>query len=342
MKRLRACISVVTATMFLVAPLAAQEIKLTLADQNSPTGWGPSHAMYPWIKQVEAAGKGRIKIEAYPSQTLIKGIDMWKGVSNGIADIGWCVQGYWPEQTPLSDVMSLPFLPIRNAEQGSEVLWKLYEKYPSIQKEYGQIQPLVLHTSSSNMFLTAKKQIKTLEDFKGLKVRVLGGPPSEMAKALGAVPALIPMPDMYQALDKGVVDAGAVPWEAVQGFRLYEVGKYYTIAPFYVAYFSLCANRQKMESLPKDVRDAIMSVSGLEGSKFWGKNFFDSAEGGVIEKAKAGNYEINRYSPPPDEVARWTKVAGEPIWEEWVKKMEGKGHKEARDILKSTLDLLKK
>ena len=61
----------------------------------------------------------------------------------------------------------------------------------------------------------------------------------------------------------------------------------------------------------------------------------------MIEKAKAGNYEINRYSPPADEAARWTKVAGEPIWEEWVKKMEGKGFKEAREILKTTLDLLK-
>ena len=244
MKRLRACISAVTATMFLVAPLAAQEIKLTVADQNSPTGWGPSHAMYPWIKQVEVAGKGRIKIEVFPSQTLIKGIDMWKGVRGGIADIGWCVQGYWPEQTPLSDVMSLPFLPIKSAEKGSEALWKLYEKFPSIQKEYSEIQPLLLHTSSANMFVTNKKQIKTMDDFKGLKVRVLGGPPTEMAKALGAVPALIPMPDTYQALDKGVVDAGAVPWEAVHGFRLYEVAKYYTIAPFYVAYFSLCANRQ--------------------------------------------------------------------------------------------------
>src|SRR5262245_62767149 len=50
--------------------------------------------------------------------------------------------GYWPEQTPLSDVMSLPFMPIKSAEQGSEVLWKLYEKFPSIQKEYGDIQPL--------------------------------------------------------------------------------------------------------------------------------------------------------------------------------------------------------
>src|SRR6478752_4665591 len=128
----------------------AQEIKLTFADQNSPTGWGPAHALYPWVKQVEEAGKGRIKIEVFPSQTLIKGIDMWKGVSSGIADIGWCVQGYWPEQTPLSDVMSLPFLPISSAEKGSEALWKLYEKFPSVQKEYGAIQPLGLHTTAPN------------------------------------------------------------------------------------------------------------------------------------------------------------------------------------------------
>jgi TRAP-type C4-dicarboxylate transport system substrate-binding protein len=65
-----------------------------------------------------------------------------------------------------------------------------------------------------------------------------------MAKALGAVPTLIPMPDVYQSLDKGVVDGAAAPWEAIQAFRLYEVAKNYTIAPFYVAYFSLCANKR--------------------------------------------------------------------------------------------------
>src|SRR5690606_42125559 len=70
----------------------------------------------------------------FRSQTLIKGIDMWKGIRSGIADIGWCVQGYWPEQTPLSDVMSLPFLPLKSAEQGGAILWQLYEKFPSIQK----------------------------------------------------------------------------------------------------------------------------------------------------------------------------------------------------------------
>ncbi|MCC6779125.1 MAG: TRAP transporter substrate-binding protein [Hyphomicrobiales bacterium] len=321
-------------------PASAQQIKLTFADQNSPAGWGPSHATAPWIKQVEEATKGRVKIEYYPSQTLIKGLDMWKGVRSGIADIGWCVQGYWPEQTPLSDVISLPFMPIHSAEKGSEVLWKIYEKYPAVQKEFSEVTPLVLYTSSANLMIS-KRPVKTLEDFKGLKVRSLGGPPTDMAKALGAVPTLIPMPDVYQSLDKGVIDAAVAPWEAIHAFRLYEVAKYYTMAPFHASYFSVCANKQKIDSLPKDVRDQIMSVSGVVGAKFWGKNFFDTAERGALERAKAGNYEINRYEVPPAEVAKWSKLAGEPIREEWLKRMEGKGHRDSKTVLDGTLELLK-
>jgi hypothetical protein len=44
-----------------------------------------------------------------------------------------------------------------------------------------------------------------------------------------------------------------------------------------------------------------MGVSGLAGAKLWGRNFFDTAEQGVIERAKAGNYEINRYVVPQPE-----------------------------------------
>ena len=136
-------------------------------------------------------------------------------------------------------------------------------------------------------------------------MRTLGGPPIEMAKALGASPAVMPMPDLYQALDKGVFDGAAVPWEAIHAFRLYEVAKNVTMVPFYASYFSLCANRQKIQSLPKDVRDQIMSVSGLAGSKFWGKNFFDTAEQGVEERVKAAGITLNRYDVPSAEVARW-------------------------------------
>jgi TRAP-type C4-dicarboxylate transport system substrate-binding protein len=342
-QKFAACALALAAALFLTAPSSAQQqIKLSLADQNALTSWGSIHAMDPWIKKLEAATKGRVKIERYPSQTLVKGPEIWNAVKGGAVDMGWCFHGYWPDMTPLADVISLPALPFQSAEKGSEVLWKLYEKFPSIQKQFSDVKTLMLWTSNPYFLITTKKQVKTLEDLKGMKIRVAGGPPTDQIKALGAVPTMIPMPDNYMALDKGVIDGMGAPWEAIHGFRLYEVVKYYTMTPLSAVYFSLCMNKQKWESLPKDIQDAIMSVSGLEGSKFWGKNYFDTAEQGVLEKVSAGKHQMARYALPPEEAVRWTKIAGEPIWNEWVKKMEAKGHTDARAVLNATLELLKK
>ena len=196
---------------------------------------------------------------------------MWKAVRCGIVDIGWCFQGYWPDQTPLADVISLPCLPIKTAEQGSEVLWKLYEKFPAIQKEFSDVVPLTLWTSHPYFLLTSKKQVKTLEDLKGLKIRVTGGPPTDQMKALGAVPTLMPMPDIYQALDKGVVDGMGAPWEAILASGSMRSRSTIPWSALSAVYFSVCANKQKWESLPKDVRDQIMSVSGLRRREILGQ-----------------------------------------------------------------------
>ena len=333
-------VSALAAMGLFQAVASAQEIKLTFADQNSPTAWGPTNALAPWVKQVEAATKGRIKFQVYPSQTLVKGVDMWKSAAAGTIDLGWCVQSYWPDNTPLTDVISLPGLPFKSAEKMSEVLWRLYEKFPAIRAEFKQVMPLLLYTGTPYFIISSKKQIKTMEDVKGMKVRIVGAPGTEHFKALGGVPTPMPMPDVYQALDKGVIDGAGVPWEAVLGFRLYEVGKYVTVAPLSTIYFSLCANRAKIESLPADVREQLMSVSGLAGSKFWGKNFFDSAEAAVISKVKEAGKELIRYDVPAEEAAKWTKLA-EPVQEDWVKRMEGRGLKDAREILNATIAMLK-
>lgn len=319
---------------------SAKAITLNLADQNSEVGWGPVHAVQPWAKQVEKATKGKVKIRIYPSQTLCKGKDAWTATKTGITDIGWCFHGYWPGLTSLADVISLPALPFTKAEKGSEVLWKLYKKFPSIQKQFQDNQVLLVYTSTPYLLITTKKQVKTLEDIKGLKIRMTGGPPTDQMKALGGVPQLIPMPGNYLALQKGVIDGMGAPWEAIHGFRLYEVVKYYTDAPFPAVYFSIAMNKNKWNSLSKDVQDAIMSVSGLKGSKFWGRNFFDTAKDGVYEKAKKEGYEINFYHLPGNERARWLEVGGKPIWDQWVKKMKNAGHPEAQEILDSALQML--
>ena len=124
------------------------------------------------------------------------------------------------------------------------MLWKLYEKFPAMQKEFSEIQPLLLYTSSPNL-LVSKKQVKTLDDFKGLKFRVLGGPPTEMAKALGAVPDTIPMPDVYQSLDKGVVDGAARRGKRCRRSGSTRLRRTTRSRRSTSAYFSLCANKQK-------------------------------------------------------------------------------------------------
>ena len=69
-KKILTAVGVTAAVLALTLPASAQEIKLTFADQNSPTGWGPAHALYPWSKQVEEAHKRLFKVEVLPSQTL--------------------------------------------------------------------------------------------------------------------------------------------------------------------------------------------------------------------------------------------------------------------------------
>lgn len=321
--------------------LVAKTHRLTMASQNPATSPSHMYTIMPWVKQVEKATNGQVKIQVFAGQTLTKGKDTWEALKNGIADVGWCFHGYWPGLTPRADVISLPALPFTTAEKGSEALWKLYERFPSIQKEFSDNKVLLLFTSDPYILITRNKQVKKLEDMDGLKIRMSGGPPTDQMKALGGVPMLIPMPNNYISLQKGVIDGMGAPWEAIQTFRLYEVVKYYTDAPFSSVYFSISMNKRKWNSLPADIQKAIMSVSGLKGSVFWGKTWFDSAKDAVYKKASASGHPITQYMLPKSEKDRWLNVSGKPLWKDWVKKMESQGRSDAQDILDTTLGLLR-
>lgn len=319
----------------------AKTIVLRYAQQNPDTGWSTVNCVEPWLSQVEKATGGKVKIQSFHGQTLAKGKDMWNAVKSGITDIGWCFHGYWPGMTPLSDVISLPALPFTSAEEGSAALWKLYSKFPQIQNEYKDVKVLLFYTSEPYTLITRDKPVKKLEDLKGMKIRMTGGPPTDMMKALGGVPMLIPMPDNYMSLQKGVIDGLGAPWEAINVWRFYEVTNYYTQVPFPTVYFSISMNKAKWNSLPKDVQDAIMSVGGEKGSKFWGRNFFDAMKAQTLSKLKELGKADNVFQLSDAERQRWIDVGGKPVWDQWVKNMNAKGHKDAQAILDTAMDLLK-
>ena len=322
--------------------VSAKTIELSFSTQNPELGWGQVMALKPWLEHIEKATNGQVKFKVYYSQTLNKGPATWNAIKDGIADMGWCFHAYWPGMTSLSDVISLPSLPFNTSEEASAALWKLYEKFPSVRDQYKDNHIIHLYTTDPYFLITNKKQVKTLEDMKGLKVRMMGGPSTEVMKALGGVPVSVPMPDNYMALQKGVTDGMGAPWEAVNSFRLYEVVKYYTTGTaFPVVYFSIAMNKKKWDSLPADIQATFNGAGGLLGARFWGRNFFDNARQACIDKAESEGYEVNIYNLPKQERARWLEVAGKPIWENWIAKMNKEGHPEAQEILDTLLGMFK-
>jgi TRAP-type C4-dicarboxylate transport system substrate-binding protein len=324
--------------------LAQQKaIKLTYSDHNPPNAWCTVNGTEPWLKRIEKATDGKVQIERYYAESLAKGTDAWMGLKTGVVDMAWCAQGYWAGVTPLSDVITLPFLPFKNGRQAGGILWKLREKYPEIQKEYADVHVLVFHATPPISLITSKKPVKTMEDLKGLKLRVLAGPPTDVFKAMGAVPVLLGMPDVYLAMQKGTIDGSGIPLGTLEIFNLYEVAKYWTHVPITTSYFTVSMNKAKWNSLPPDIQKAITSVCGYEGSRTYAYDFHDSYDQPVRKEmddwVKKGGQKLEEYDLPKAELDRWIEAAGRPVWDRWVAGMEAKGLP-GKAVLADTLKLI--
>lgn len=293
----------------------------------------------PWAQDVERVTNSMVKVTIYPVQTIVRSVDAWEGVKSGVADIAWIFPGLFPGKFDVSDSITLPFV-IPNGEIGSRVAWRLYQKFDEIQAQMADVKTLSVCTTEPYFLITNKKLVKTLEDLKGLKIRTTVGPSTDMVKLLGGAPILVPMPETYIALQTGVIDGILASASPVRDFRLYEVANYYTYVPTTCAYFMLVMNKDIWNKMPVDIQQAIASVSGETQATRYGR-VFDIAHKELPEIAKAAGFDVNEYALPPEEVSRWIKVAGKPVWNSWVKNMETKGHKNALKILEDTINMVK-
>jgi len=206
------------------------------------------------------------------------------------------------------------------------MLQELYETVPEIQAEFANFKVLLLHTTDPFNLFTTKKPVRNQADIKGMKIRELAGPPSEMLKLLGANPMLIPMPGCYEAAEKGVIDGQTASWSAVSGFKLYEPYNYWTDVSTTVAGFVIAMNKETWNSLPPDIQEAIMSVCGMSGAEAvgdssWGFTLKDD----VLAKMEKEGQTMERLELDPGEFERWKEIAGQPLWNKWVSDMEAKG-----------------
>ena len=113
--------------------------------------------------------------------------------------------------------------------------------------------------------MSKSKPIRTLDDMKGMKIRTPSAAQSAQLEALGAMPIDMPANQIYNTLDRGVVDAAMIPMSAAIDFKLIEVAHYFTLdAPLGRSPFLVAMNQARYDKLPADVKKVIDGTTGLE------------------------------------------------------------------------------
>jgi len=199
----------------------------------------------------------------------------------------------------------------------------LYDEYPQFQEEYGDVKILLMETSDPLQINTVNKAVRTLEDMKGLIIRVPSELTAQMVTLLGATPVFMPMTDLYVAMERGTVDGALYTIEAVQAFKLQDVEKYCTVCNLCCNHMCLGMNINSFNSLPADVQELIttgdLGVSYLQEGHIVGFGLGTMEGTQLLEE---GNVEMIELSP--EEQATWLELLM-PLRQTWVSEREAAG-----------------
>ena len=315
-----ACLIVLTFS----APAFAQEHTFKLHQFLGAQGAVQKKMLEPWARRVEANSDGRVKIEIYPSMSLGgRPPELVQQARDGIVDMIWTVNGYTPGVFPRSEVFELPNVHTNDPTATNLAMAEMFEG--DLKQEYQGLEVMFLHTHAGQAIQMRDKRVERVEDLNGVKLRIPARTGAWSIEALGASPAAMPVPELPQALSKGVVDGALIPFEIIPalkieqqtGFQIegqdqYRVG---TIV------FQLSMNKARWDALPKDIQKAFRDASDTEWLRELGTLWRENDDIGLKVATDAGNEHIVL----SDVETQKLKSTLEPVVNRWVEEVSSKG-----------------
>jgi TRAP-type transport system periplasmic protein len=312
---------------------AAQEIKLKFSHFVPAAHNHHANVLVPWAEDVRKRTNGKVEITIFPGASLCPPLKQYECAKDGIADLSWSVTGWTPGRFPLTSVIELPFMH-RTAAVGSQMLADLWDKH--LRKEYEDTHVLVLNVHPAGHVHTHSKLIRTLDDFKGMRIRTPTAVVGDLLDMLGATKVGMPAPAIYEAMSQKVVDGFGMPFEALPPFRLHEVSRYHTEVGMYTTAFALHMNKAKYNALPADVKK-VLDETTSPASGYWKKvgESWDKAE--VVGRKATVDRKNEIYVLPREERRKW-REAVKGLDDKWAADLEKRGLpgkalvKEAREL----------
>ena len=329
-----------SAATLVAAPAMAQEVTLKFHHIWNPQAMASVNLIQPWCDRIASQSGGRMKCQVLPAMsgggTPPQLVDR---VKDGVDDLVITLPGYTAGRFPAMEVFELPFM-CNSAEAGAHAAWDYLQKYAL--KEFPGTKILATWVHDEGYVHTRDKQVRTMADFKGLKMRAPTRQTNKLLAALGASPVGMPLPAIPDAVSKGTIDGFLLPWEVMPSLKLHELVKYDSETDpsrpaLYSAVFIFAMNQAKYDSLAPDLKKVIDDNSGAEFSQSIGKIWDNSQAAGRKAAQDHGNV---LYTIPAAELDNWVRASA-PLYIGWVAEIEGKGMP-ARQMLQDAKDLLAK
>ena len=272
----------------------------------------------PWGYMIERGTRGKVKFTFYHGGALAGPMDAYETAEKGIADIAWTNAAYEAGRWPKLEVFSLPFMCGQWGRHTSMALWRMYPEY--FADEFKNVKLLFIYATQANVLYTTKKQVKMIDDLKGMKIAVhpLG---ARAVGALGAAPVPMPGAQFYEALEKGMVDGVFSDDQMVQAYRIDEVLKYSTRLSLYSLPCPYVMNLKKYNSLPEDVKRVLDSMCGTLGVH----NNGIQAEFAMLRSRMSLEKRGMIFIPLPESEKEKAARLVQPLIDDWVSGMEKKG-----------------
>lgn len=325
MKAKKLMVCVVFLVLGLAMPAVSQPKSALKEQMWRYSNFLPPHHFSQWcntwlLDEIEKRTNGKIKSKMFIGEALGKAAEHYSMVVTGRAEMGELTTGFAPGTFPLCDVLRLPFS-WNSSLEGSIVANDLLRKGFLDDTLRKDVKTVAINMTVPLKIWT-KKPVSTLEGLKGLRLRVTGGLDIQTIEALGVNAIAMPLPEVYPALEKGVIDGGVYGEENAVDFKYAEVTKYLIDLPLCYAVHLIFLNKKVWDSLPKDTQATLDGIF-REIEIHW------SATIDILLRTKyktilKEKYDYKIVDISAAEVEK-IKAATSRVKDEWIASMEKKG-----------------
>jgi TRAP-type C4-dicarboxylate transport system substrate-binding protein len=304
-----------------------------LSAQQKTVVWNLPHVAAPtyylttnlkaFADKVKEKSNGRMEVRVHPASSLYPGPELIPALVEGRVEIAPVLSGYLVDLFLPMGVLELPFL-TSSPEEHRKAAEKLR---PFFAEQFARknIMLMTIHPWPSQQLYSTKKAVRTVEDWKGMKIRTTGAEQTELVKVMGGAPVNVAFGEVYTALQRGVIEAAITSATNAEPMKFFEISKYinyWFINGFYLEFLGI--HKKAWEALTPDLREAV--TAAFKESRYEEKCWEDAMSWDQKAKKRVQELGMTVVEVSKEEIAKARKIS-RASWDIWLKRTGADGKK---------------